>query len=161
MSRFTATAESNPRPPRGSSWLALVSAATLACRPEEIRARVAVSSEVSAILTEHSYRLVVQVYPDNAWVRGHLQEWAAPAASLQRAVTADDLRTGVPVQLLAFPDATRGKHDRNVVVAWIEPGAPTLELDGHAARPVASVLQAQSRVRSAATVVRLRLRPRC
>lgn len=144
---------------RGSSWLALVSAATLSARPEEIRARIDISHEFSAELASLSYRLVVQVYPNHAVVRGLVQDWAEPSASLQRSVTPDELKAGVAVRLLAFADGRRDRHDHNVVIAWVEPGVPNLELDGHAARPGPSCPLARAPVREQPKEARLHLRP--
>ena len=61
---------------------------------------------------------------------------ARPVGSLQRAVTADELRHGVHVNLLELREsAGESPSERPMVVAWIEAGEPNLEFDGRTARP--------------------------
>ena len=55
---------------------------------------------------------------------------------MQRAVTADELRSGVHVNLLELRErAAESGAERPMVVAWIEAGEPNLEFDGRTARP--------------------------
>jgi hypothetical protein len=56
--------------------------------------------------------------------------------SVQRAVTADELRAGVQVSVVERrPRADGGPGEDPVVVAWVEAGEPNLEFDGQTARP--------------------------
>jgi hypothetical protein len=76
------------------------------------------------------YRLVVQSY--DATGRD-----ARPVGSVQRSVSADELRHGVNVNLLELRQgaASTAQVQSPVVVAWIEAGEPNLEFDGRNARP--------------------------
>jgi hypothetical protein len=110
--------------------MALLAATTLGDLADTLHA------EVRAVgLTENAaYRLVVQSYDaTDGRVPGR---YARPVGSLQRAVTAAELRQGVHVDLLELrgsPPPTLA--DAPLVVAWIEAGEPNLEFDGRAARP--------------------------
>jgi hypothetical protein len=78
-----------------------------------------------------SYRLIVQSYDARGGRLG-----ARPVGSVQRAVTASELRKGVKVNVLELRESARGAGDAEpVVVAWVERGAPDLEFDGRRARP--------------------------
>jgi hypothetical protein len=76
------------------------------------------------------YRLVVQSY--DATGRD-----ARPVGSVQRSVSADELRQGVNVNLLELRQgaAPTAQLQSPLVVAWIEAGEPDLEFDGRNARP--------------------------
>jgi len=112
------------------SWLALLAATTLGDGADTLHADIRANG-----LREGAYRLVVQTY-DNADGRFPGRQ-ARPVGSVQRAVTADELRQGVRVNLLEL----RGRSDAAehgsspVVVAWVEAGQPDLEFDGRQARP--------------------------
>ncbi len=94
------------------------------------------------------YRLVVQSY-DGPLDGVRLSSRARPVASMQRAVTRDELRHGVKVDLLelrqvaAEPSsavrsaahAARGTFTQALVLAWVEEGKPDLEYDARRARP--------------------------
>lgn len=116
------------------SWLALLTTTTLGSRSHILRAEVKgdLGRETSPGQT---IRLVVQVYPHRALVEGRIQPWARPYASAQRAVTRDELLVAVPIHLVDFRRSTLDARDPSVVVAWVEPGLPDLELDGADARP--------------------------
>jgi hypothetical protein len=105
------------------SWLALLAAATLGDGASTVHAEVRADS-----VRDGAYRLVVQSY-DRA-------DAARPVGSVQRAVTADELRNGVHVNLVELrgSQAARGAA-APVIVAWIEAGEPNLEFDGLTARP--------------------------
>jgi hypothetical protein len=107
----------------------LLAASTLGGAAGTLRAEVRADG-----LRDGAYRLVVQSYDAANGVPGRD---AKPVGSLQRAVTADELRAGVRVSLLELRDreATQPAADRPVVVAWIEAGEPDLEVDARAARP--------------------------
>jgi hypothetical protein len=102
-----------------------------------------------------SYRLIVQSY-DHADVSS-LGTRERPLASIQRAVTPEELKQGVRVGLLEFRQDRREADDGEgesaappVVVAWVEEGRPDLELDGLRARPRPGSLQGAA-ARSAST----------
>jgi hypothetical protein len=62
--------------------------------------------------------------------------YVRPVGSLQRAVTAEELRDGVRVELLEVrTQAEKGRDLAPVIVAWVEAGKPDLEFDGRTARP--------------------------
>jgi len=112
------------------SWAALVAATTLglgATAPLRAQVRAGVA------LGEGPYRLVVQSYD-----AGSLRGGAIPAAdarplgSMQREVTAEELRRGVPVTVLELEPAARG---RSVILAWAERGGLDGEVGGFGARP--------------------------
>jgi hypothetical protein len=85
-------------------------------------------------LRDGAYRLVVQSY--DASDGGVPDQDARPVGSVQRAVTADELREGVRVNLLELrAGATANGSNDPMVVAWIEAGEPDLEFDGRRARP--------------------------
>ncbi len=109
------------------SWLALLAATTLGDAADTVRAEV----RADGLAADVVYRLVVQSYDKG---HGVPDQSARPVGSTQRAVTADELRHGVQVNLLEFarPSSDAAKP---VVVAWIEAGAPNLEFDGRTARP--------------------------
>jgi hypothetical protein len=104
------------------SWLALLAAATLGDGASTVHAEVRADG-----VRDGAYRLVVQSY-DRAGA-------ARPVGSIQRAVTADELRNGVHVNLVELRGAQASAARDPVIVAWIEAGEPNLEFDGRTARP--------------------------
>jgi hypothetical protein len=113
------------------SWLALLAATTLGDAADTVRAEV----RADGLAADGMYRLVVQSYDTS---RAGVPDLSVrPVGSLQRAVTAAELRQGVQVNLLEFSRASApaAGGDKPVVVAWIEAGAPNLEFDGRTARP--------------------------
>ncbi|MBX3183768.1 MAG: hypothetical protein KIT72_06565 [Polyangiaceae bacterium] len=142
----------------GASWLALVAATSLGVS-QVGRVRAQVSGEVlgdgaprgghqalgegartksgrSTALKRAAkphdsanYRLIVHTYKRAA---GKARAYAGrPLASVQREVTLAELREGLSVDLVSLG----GGSEDQVVVAWVEPGAATLELDGLTAVP--------------------------
>src|ERR1700748_616973 len=79
------------------SWLALLAATTLGDAADTVRTEV----RAQGLPSSGNYRLVVQSYD----ATGHD---ARPVGSMQRAVSADELRNGVNVNLLELrqPQAT-------------------------------------------------------
>jgi hypothetical protein len=112
------------------SWLAIVAATTLGDAAGTLHAEV----RADGISDRGAFRLVVQSYDaSDGTVPGR---HARPVGSVQRAVTADELREGVHVDLLELRESATAAHTaRPVVVAWIEAGEPNLEFDGRTARP--------------------------
>ena len=110
--------------------MALLAATTLGDAADTIHAEV----RADGVSRDGAYRLVVQSY-DAA--HGRMPgPGSRPVGSLQRLVTADELREGVHVDLLEWRE-NGAPVDRGglVVVAWIEAGEPDLEFDGRTARP--------------------------
>jgi hypothetical protein len=108
------------------SWLALLAATTLGDAADTLRAEV----RAQGLPSSGTYRLVVQSYD----ATGHD---ARPVGSMQRSVSADELRHGVNVNLLELrqPLVNAAPAQSPMVVAWIEAGEPNLEFDGRTARP--------------------------
>lgn len=116
------------------SWLAILAATTLGVETsaETVHALVRSDSVPTSSSGEESFRLIVQSYDaEGAKLPG---ERAKPVGSIQRAVTAAELRDGVMVNLLELRQMT-GAARSPLVVAWIEGGKPDLEYDGRMARP--------------------------
>ncbi len=129
MSRKAQRVRRSTRSVAAGSWLALLAATTLGDGADTLHAEVRARG-----LRDGAYRLVVQSYDS---VEGRLPgREARPVGSLQRAVTAAELREGVHVNLLELR-ARSGEltSERPVVLAWIEAGQPDLEFDGRTARP--------------------------
>jgi hypothetical protein len=80
-------------------------------------------------------RLVVQSYRERDVVAGRPVPHARPLASAQRAVSTDQLKGGVQLDLVHFEQDT----DDVVVIAWAEEGEPDLDFDGLQARPPRAV----------------------
>ena len=76
-------------------------------------------------------RLVVQSYREHDVVAGRPTAYARPLASAQRAVSTDQLRGGIQLDLVHFD----GEGDDVVVIAWTEEGDADLDFDGLEARP--------------------------
>jgi hypothetical protein len=107
------------------SWLALLAATTLGDAADTLRAEV----RAAGLAGTGNYRLVVQSY--DAPGRD-----ARPVGSIQRSVSADELRHGINVNLLELRHASPPAQVQSpLVVAWIEAGEPDLEFDGRNARP--------------------------
>ncbi len=118
---------------RVGSWMALLAVTTLGVdSAESVSAIVKMRAPLPAAA---QYRLVVQSYDAT---EGEIPgKGARPVGSMQRAVTAAELREGVKVNLLELrADAQlQLSSNRPVVVAWIERGEADLEFDGRRARP--------------------------
>ena len=116
---------------RGATWMSLVAATTLGMGAvDQVRTRVRSVGELSG---DEELRLIVQSYPRQTLGGAGLpRESAKPLASTQRAITAEELKHGVDV---SFFQPIRGNASDTVVVAWIERGAPVLDMDALEARP--------------------------
>lgn len=109
-------------------------------------------AHVSAAVTPGTdgYRLVVHSYdPESIDAEGRPARNARPTGSAQRAVTADELARGVLVNVMQVGDAM---SKNPVVVAWVEQGHPTLELDALTARPTPGAMVGVSQADGAAPV---------
>ncbi len=138
----------------GASWMALLAATSLGAVSVE-RMRAEVSAQDLAAATSAGYRLIVQSYARRS-VAGNQLPGAnqRPLASVQRAVTAEELAQGIAVDVLQIDQAAH--EHAPVIVAWIEHGAPDLELDALRARPTQGALYgvAQTLAGSAQIVLR-------
>lgn len=121
----------------GASWMALVAATTLGIGQfARVRAEISTGHGVSAgDESDGALRLIVQSYaPESVGADRLPAAFARPLGSAQRAVTADELRRGVSVDVVQLDaDAQEGRAP--VVVAWVESGPPDLEFDALQARP--------------------------
>jgi hypothetical protein len=112
------------------SWLALLAATTLGDAADTVRAEV----RADGLSDGRRYRLFVQSYDtSDGAVPGRDSR---PIGSTQRAVTADELREGVQVDLLELRQGASSGREKPLVVAWIEAGGPELDFDARTARPM-------------------------
>jgi hypothetical protein len=117
----------------GASWMALLAVTSLGAVSVE-RMRAEVSAQDLAAATSAGYRLIVQSYASKSVAANQLPGANhRPLASVQRAVTAEELAHGIAVDVLQI-DESSGEQ-APVIVAWLEHGAPDLELDALRARP--------------------------
>jgi hypothetical protein len=116
---------------RGASWMSLLAAATLGVSGvDHLRARISSGDHVG----EGDLRLIVQSYSRaNLDGRDLPQQHAQPLASIQRSITAEELREGIDVSFLQLP--TEGERGESVLVAWVERGVANLDMDALEARP--------------------------
>ncbi len=121
----------------GDSWLGLVAATT---RGVGERSRVRVRIRSAAPICGDSFRLVVQSYSASV-VRGRsLLDSDTPVASLQRAVSQDELKSGLDIDIMHVATDNHDPADL-LVYAWVEPGRPDLEFDAALARPMDGALR--------------------
>lgn len=112
-----------------ASWLGLVAMTTLGNAADTLRAEVCARD-----VSKGNYRLVVQSYDGR--IDGVPGVGARPVGSIQRAVTAEELRSGISVSLLELRSTHASKAaSKPVVLAWIEAGSADLDFDGRSARP--------------------------
>jgi hypothetical protein len=132
--------------------MALLAATTLGLEgANTVRAEVRADEDLA---DSREYRLVVQSYDaDGGKVPGFR---ARPVGSLQRAVTAAELRMGVQVNLLELRQ-DGGEQGGGAVVAWIEAGKPDLEFDGRTARPLPGSIYGLARRGADGSNVQIRL----
>jgi hypothetical protein len=117
----------------GASWMALLAVTSLGAVSVE-RMRAEVFAQDLAAATSAGYRLIVQSYASKSVAANQLPGANhRPLASMQRAVTAEELAQGVAVDVLQI-DEISGEQG-SMIVAWLEHGAPDLELDALRARP--------------------------
>jgi hypothetical protein len=146
----------------GASWMALVAATTLGLGPVG-RVRAEISSDQSVLSDDgdaEGMRLIVQSYAAESVGADHMPgEFARPLGSIQRAITADELRRGLAVDVVQVGADADFHPDGAVVVAWIERGHPDLEFDALQARPSVDAFYGASS-RAAEGQARLVLRKR-
>jgi len=137
-----------------ASWIALLAATSLG-QVSLARMRAEVSAQDLAAETSAGYRLIVQSYASNSVAADEVPGANhRPLASVQRAVTAEELAQGIAVDVLQLGESS-GEH-APMIVAWVEHGAPDLELDALRARPSGEVVYGagQSSAGSAQIVLR-------
>ena len=115
--------------------MALVAASCLGAENfDSVRAHVT-ADPAKRVVPAARYRLVVQAYAPGSLTQGSLPGGASrPLASAQRAVSAEELRQGVAVDVMQLGGEFRAVHDPTVV-AWVEPGDADLDYHGLRARP--------------------------
>ena len=121
----------------GDSWLGLVAATTKGIGE---RSRVRVRIRSAAPLYGDSFRLVVQSYSASVVRGGSPHDSDTPVASLQRAVSQDELKSGLDIDVMHVGTDRLDSADL-LVYAWVEPGRPDLEFDAALARPSVGALQ--------------------
>jgi hypothetical protein len=119
----------------GASWMALVAASYVGAENfDSVRAHVT-ADPATEVTPAARYRLVVQAYAPGSVTQGSLPSAASrPLASAQRAVSADELRAGVAIDVMQLGGEFRAVADPTVV-AWVEPGDADLDYQGLRARP--------------------------
>jgi hypothetical protein len=129
------------RPAGFGSWMGILAATSLGVpAASTVRAEVRADAGLSE---GRPYRLVVQSY-DSTGSGTTGSSRARPVGSIQMAVTPEELRRGVHVDLMELrqaaakvdDDAARGDLAKALVLAWVEEGRPDLELDARRARPL-------------------------
>lgn len=119
-----------------ASWIALVAATTLgAVQFASLRAEIKAEPGVAVDDAAGEYRLVVQSYASDGSVAadGLPAVGAKALASSQRAITAQELREGIAVDILQVGGDADASQP--IVIAWVELGQPNLEFDALRARP--------------------------
>jgi hypothetical protein len=126
------------------SWLSLVAATTSGLGPSAmVRARV----RADVVDDAEGLRLVVHSYLPAQFASGVVPSATEkPVGSSQRAVTAEELRRGVVVEMMQ-PTVEGVTLTRPVVLAWVERGRPDLEYDARLARPLPGVPRGCARTR--------------
>lgn len=138
----------------GASWMALLAATSLGAVSVE-RTRAEVSAQDLAAATSAGYRLIVQSYSPSSMTENQLPSANhRPLASVQRAVTAEELARGIAVDVLQINESS--SEHAPLIVAWLEHGAPDLELDALRARPSRGAVYGVARTSSGSAQIVLR-----
>jgi hypothetical protein len=126
------------------SWLSLVAATTAGLGPSAmVRARV----RANIADDDNSLRLVVHSYLPDQLKEGLIPSSVEkPVASAQRAVTSEELKRGVVVEMRQRTNV-RQSVQRPVVIAWVERGKPNLAFDACLARPLPGMPQGSAKTR--------------
>jgi hypothetical protein len=137
-----------PRFTSSVTWLALVAATTLgAAEFRQVRAQI--HADVAAGASE-TYRLVVHSYAvGSVDAAGTPSRNVRPIGSIQRSVTSEELARGVLVSVMQIGQKMA---EEPVLVAWVEHGEPTLELDARTARPSRDAVMGVIRAEGASPV---------
>ncbi len=135
-----------PRPRRqsgivvraGDSWLSLIAATTKGVGEF---GQVRVKIRAAAPIHGDAFRLIVQSYSASVLAQdGSPYDLAMPVASLQRAVSEEELLSGLDIDVM-HAEAAGDDSSELVVFAWVEPGQPDLEYDAALARPSLGALR--------------------
>lgn len=133
------------------SWMSLVAATTAGIGPTAT-VRTCVRADVADELGE--LRLVVHSYlAEQLGGRTVPNLSDKPVSSTQRAVTAEELRRGVMVDVIQ-PAAAAGSGECPLVVAWVERGRANLDFDALLARPRPGVPKGCAKARGRADALR-------
>ncbi len=142
----------------GASWMALLAATTIGIGTIQ-RVRAEVSADIHGIggAGRDGYRLIVQSYPRASLAQGDLPNAKVrPLGSAQRAITLEELKHGVSVDVVGVGETPA---EDAVVVAWVERGKPDLEFDALRARPSDDAVYGTADAQATAQVVLNRRRP--
>lgn len=155
MSRLVTCPESKSSPraalKAAASWLSLVAATTAGIGPTAT-VRTCVKADVGEDLGE--LRLVVHSYlPEQLGERTVPRATDKPVSSMQRAVTAEELRRGVVVDVVQ-PAVTSKSEGGPLVVAWVERGRANLDFDALLARPLPGVPKGCAKARGRSDAMR-------
>jgi hypothetical protein len=134
-----------------ASWLSLVAATTAGIGPTAtVRARV--RADVADDAGE--LRLVVHSYSAEQLGKRTVPSAAdRPVSSTQRAVTAEELRRGVMVDMVQ-PAGNSAEEEHPMLVAWVERGRANLDFDALLARPLPGVPKGYAKVRGKSDALR-------
>lgn len=137
--------------------MALLAATTLGSEvsAESVRAEV----RADAGLPGDTYRLIVQSY-DAASSSALRDGRAKPVGSMQRFVSAEELRAGIRIDFVELRDTQRADEGCPLVVAWLE-GADASsdhEVDARDARPAKESVFGSAHRSSGDVKIRLRRR---
>ena len=125
--------------------MALVAATTLGLG-QVGRVRAEISADQPAADDGDSYRLIVQSYAPGSVGTDHMPAaYARPLGSVQRAITAEELKHGIAVDIVQIGNDAEPIEAAPIVVAWIERGQPDLDFDGLQARPRADAFYGVAR----------------
>jgi hypothetical protein len=125
----------------GPSWLSLVAATTKGIGQ---LGRVRVKVKSTARIPGYAFRLVVHSYAASALRQDEAPSTALmPIASVQRAVSQEELRSGLELDLVHLGSSTPIPDDF-VVYAWVEPGQPDFAYDAALARPSVGALKGRA-----------------
>jgi len=134
-----------------ASWLSLVAATTSGIGPTET-VRACVRADVADDPGE--LRLVVHSYlAEQLGGRTVPSASDRPVSSTQRAVTAEQLRLGVTVDMVQPVDVSP-VQGRPMVVAWVERGRANLDFDALLARPLPGVPKGCAKVQGKSDALR-------
>lgn len=125
----------------GASWLSLVAATTKGLGQ---LGRVRVKIRTAAPMAGTTFRLVVHSYAASALLNEEPPSAAlTPIASLQRAVTHEELCAGLELDLVHV-GRSMPVPDNFLVFAWVEPGQPDFAYDAALARPSVGALKGRA-----------------
>jgi hypothetical protein len=134
-----------------ASWLSLVAATTAGIGPTAT-VRACVRADVADDTGE--LRLVVHSYlAEQLGERTVPSATDRPMSSTQRAVTAEELRRGVMVDMVQ-PAGNSTKDEHPMLVAWVERGRANLDFDALLARPLPGVPKGCAKVRGKSDALR-------